>query len=177
MSDLGISEGLLLSGLIGAGTSVASAAIGSNAANTAAQQQVDQQNKALDFQKQQWAATQANQAPFIQGGQKAFGQLSSMLTPASTTATANPGTGLMPAPVAGAVAGVDPGVPTGSGVGDPRQPVQAQQMPLSSMAQPNAAVPTSGQGGAVMMRSPTGQVASVPPDQVSAAAAKGAVRV
>jgi hypothetical protein len=83
-------------GIIGltaaAGTGVAGAVIGSKsgekaadtqaaAANNAAQLQADQSQKALDFQKEQYATTQAQQAPWLQAGQTALGQLSAGTAP------------------------------------------------------------------------------------------------
>lgn len=67
--------GLLTVGLIGAGGSIFSGIMGSSAAKTAAQQQADSAQQALDFQKQIWQTEQQNQAPFLQAGQTSIGML------------------------------------------------------------------------------------------------------
>jgi hypothetical protein len=55
------------------------AGLSSDAAQTAAQQQVDAVTKGLDFQKQVWTQEQANQAPFLQAGQTSIGNLMTSL--------------------------------------------------------------------------------------------------
>lgn len=59
----------------------------SDAAKTAAQLQADEAQKSLDFQKQQWSTTQQNQAPWLQAGKTALGELSGQ--------TSTPGQGLL----------------------------------------------------------------------------------
>ena len=54
---------------------VASSAIGSHAAQTAAGQEVNAQTQALDFQKQMWDQQQQNQAPYLQAGQQSIGNI------------------------------------------------------------------------------------------------------
>lgn len=82
--------GLLTLGIIGAGTGLAGAAIGANAAGNAADVQAgaatnaanlqySSAQQALDFAKQQWNTQQANFAPWLQEGQGAILQLSNLL--------------------------------------------------------------------------------------------------
>ena len=54
---------------------VASGAIGSNAAGEASAQQAAALNRGIDLQTAQWLQQQANQAPWLQAGQQALGQL------------------------------------------------------------------------------------------------------
>lgn len=68
-------RGLLTVGLIGAGSSLFSGIFGANKAKQAADQQVAQQQKALDFQKGVYGDTKANQQPFVQAGQASISQL------------------------------------------------------------------------------------------------------
>lgn len=67
--------GLLTAGIIGAGASIFSGIEGSNAAKTASSQEVNQQQQALDFQKQMFATQQANQAPYLAAGNTSLGKL------------------------------------------------------------------------------------------------------
>jgi hypothetical protein len=67
--------GLLTAGLIGAGGSIISSIFGSNAATKASQAQVAEEEKALQFQQQEYSDQKANQAPFIQGGQSSLATL------------------------------------------------------------------------------------------------------
>lgn len=97
--------GLLTAGIIGAGGSIISSIFGSKAAKKASQQQVDQQNKALDFQKQVYGENKANQQPFVQAGQQSiqslmdglssgkfgFGSLPDFKAPTAEEARATPG--------------------------------------------------------------------------------------
>ncbi len=53
--------------------------IGANASKTAATQQVDAANQALDFQKLMFGTAQANQAPFLQAGQQSIGDIMKLL--------------------------------------------------------------------------------------------------
>ena len=62
---------------ISAVAGVASAAIGSDASKTAAQQQADSATQALDFQKQVFNTDQQNQAPYLQAGTTSLAQLMS----------------------------------------------------------------------------------------------------
>lgn len=76
----------------GIGASIAGGAIASHGANkaadtqaqaaqSAAQLQKQSADDALAFQKQQYSDTQKNQAPFLQAGQGAIGQLSDLMKP------------------------------------------------------------------------------------------------
>ncbi len=65
----------LIAAGIGAGGAVAGSVIGSNGAKTAANQQANAEQQALDFQKQQYATNQGNQQPFIQAGQGSIQKL------------------------------------------------------------------------------------------------------
>ncbi len=70
----------LITTAIGVGGSLASGALGSHAASTAANQQVQAGQQALDFQKQIWGQQQQNMAPFLQAGQSSIGTLMSDLS-------------------------------------------------------------------------------------------------
>lgn len=65
----------LISAAIAGGGAIAGSAIGAHASGKAADQQTVQQEKALDFQKQEYADQKANQAPFVEAGQNSIGQL------------------------------------------------------------------------------------------------------
>lgn len=67
--------GLLTLGILGVTGAVGGSLIGANASETAAQQQTTQEQKALDFQEQEFGTEQANQAPFVSAGQSSVGQL------------------------------------------------------------------------------------------------------
>jgi len=58
-----------------------------NAAQSAAQLQHQDQQASLDFQKQEWAQQQANEAPWLNAGKQALSQLSDL--------TSTPGKGLL----------------------------------------------------------------------------------
>lgn len=57
------------------GAQIAGAALQANAANNATNKQYQASQNALDFQKQEWGQTQANQAPFLQAGASAVNSL------------------------------------------------------------------------------------------------------
>lgn len=67
--------GLLTAGLIGGGASLFGGIFGASQASKAAQQQVAEQQQALQFQEGVYSDTQANQAPFVQAGQSSIQQL------------------------------------------------------------------------------------------------------
>ena len=71
---MGASIALGIAGISAVG-SLASAGIGASASETAAQEQVAQENKALAFQEQEFSTQQANQAPFVAAGQSSIGTL------------------------------------------------------------------------------------------------------
>ncbi|SRR6266568_3572851 len=70
--------GSLIAGGIGAGASLLSSRTQANAAKSAAQLQFEEQQQALDFQKQEWQTQQGNMAPWIKAGQGAVGTLSGL---------------------------------------------------------------------------------------------------
>lgn len=74
-----VGAGLAIAGGIGAAGSLASGLIGASASKTAANEQVTQQDKALQFQEQQYNTQQANLAPYIAAGQQSVGQLATGL--------------------------------------------------------------------------------------------------
>ncbi|MGH9663952.1 MAG: hypothetical protein ACRD9L_05985, partial [Bryobacteraceae bacterium] len=76
---IALAPALLISGLVGAGASVASGVIGSKAAKSAAQTQADSAAAALDFQKQEFATEQANEAPWLAEGRDALATLATQL--------------------------------------------------------------------------------------------------
>jgi hypothetical protein len=67
--------GLLTAGLIGAGGSIISGLFGASSATKAAQAQTAEEDKALQFQEQEYSDQKANQAPFISAGQSSMAQL------------------------------------------------------------------------------------------------------
>jgi hypothetical protein len=79
--------GLGVAGVAGAAGSAIAGSEQAGAAESAQQLQADEANQALQFQEKEWNQDQANEAPFIQAGQGAVGQLSSLLS--------QPGKGLL----------------------------------------------------------------------------------
>ena len=73
-----IAAGLIAGGL-GAAGSIASSVIGSNASSNASKQQVSAQDQALAAQQAQLAIENANQAPYVAGGQSTLSTLLSDL--------------------------------------------------------------------------------------------------
>lgn len=73
------SIGLAIAGALGAAGSIASSAIGSNAAETAAGQQVNEENQALQQQQNIWGQEQQNIAPYLTAGQTGISNLMSAL--------------------------------------------------------------------------------------------------
>lgn len=67
--------GLLTLGILGVAGAVGGAAISANATGNAVDEQTAQQNKALEFQQQEYSDQKANQAPFVSAGQSSVGQL------------------------------------------------------------------------------------------------------
>src|SRR5579862_3058487 len=82
--------GLLTVGLLGAGSSLFSGILGSNAAQDAAGQQVSAENHALNFQNQIWNQEQANIAPWLSSGQTSIAALMKALGNGSFGAGSNP---------------------------------------------------------------------------------------
>ena len=58
-----------------AGSTIASGVINANASNSAANTQANATQQGIDFQKQVYAANQAQQAPYVAAGQAAVGRL------------------------------------------------------------------------------------------------------
>lgn len=79
MASISLGLASLIGGTLAAGGSLASGLLGSNAASTAAQQQGQQFNNALDFQKQMWGTEQANQQPFLDAGKSSIASLMSQI--------------------------------------------------------------------------------------------------
>jgi hypothetical protein len=83
MASISLGAGLLFgslgAGSIGAIASGAAASTQANAANNAAALQSQEAANALAFQKQEFQTNQTNEAPFIQAGQGAIGNLSTLL--------------------------------------------------------------------------------------------------
>jgi hypothetical protein len=69
----------LITGLAGAGASIASAVMGSNAASDASNLQYQSSQDALNFQKQVYGNEQAQIQPYLQSGQNALGAINSNL--------------------------------------------------------------------------------------------------
>lgn len=68
-------SGILAAGIGGVG-SILGGLFGASGAEKAAQIQAQEADKALQFQEQQYATQQANQAPFVAAGQKSIQQIS-----------------------------------------------------------------------------------------------------
>ncbi len=69
------STAIIIGGGLAAAGGVASSVIGSHAAGSAADKQVAADQQALEFQKQQYATNQANQAPFVSAGHTSIQKL------------------------------------------------------------------------------------------------------
>src|SRR5882724_5940529 len=72
--------GLLTAGIITGGASIFGSLFGASAATKAANAQIAEQEKALQFQEGVYSDQKANQAPFIQGGQSSLAQLMAALS-------------------------------------------------------------------------------------------------
>jgi len=92
--------GLLTMGIIGGVASLGSGIIGAGAASTAASEQAQSAQQALQFQEQMWGQQQQNVAPYLGMGQSNIGNLMKMLgSPLPTAPTAPaPYTGSFTAP-------------------------------------------------------------------------------
>ena len=78
-----ITAALLGAGIAaGVGTSIAASKSQSGAANNAANLQASEAQQSLDFQKQQYATQQQQEAPYIQAGTQALGELNGGQLPA-----------------------------------------------------------------------------------------------
>lgn len=91
MSTAAIVAGTAAAGLAGSAVSAHSAGKAADAqtqaANHAADLQYQASQQALDFQKQQYNTSQQQQAPFLQAGQTAIGQLSAGTAPGGSFVT------------------------------------------------------------------------------------------
>jgi hypothetical protein len=83
----------LVAGGLGAAGAIGGSLISANASGTAAEQQANSQEQALQVQQQEFQTAQANQAPFVSAGQSAVGTLMNDLS----NGTYGPGS-LGPAP-------------------------------------------------------------------------------
>lgn len=88
----------LLGGAISGISSIIGGQSQAGAAETAAQLQAQEAANSLAFQKQEFNTQQANEAPFLQAGQGAVGQLSSLMQPGGSLS--QPWTGQFQAPTA-----------------------------------------------------------------------------
>ncbi len=75
-----IAAAVAIAGVASAGASVASGVIGANAAESAAQTQANAEGKAINLQQQEWEQQQQNEAPYLQAGNEAVGDLSRLVT-------------------------------------------------------------------------------------------------
>ena len=66
-----------------AAAGIASSIIGANASKDAAAAAAAQEQKALDFQKQTWATTQANEAPYLKAGEQGLANYQSQINSAT----------------------------------------------------------------------------------------------
>ncbi len=82
--------GLLALGGLSLAGSIFGGITGSNAAKTASGQQVDAENKALDFQKQIWGQEQQNIAPWLSAGSTSIADLMKALQGGQFGAGSNP---------------------------------------------------------------------------------------
>jgi hypothetical protein len=80
MASISMGLGLALAGGLGAAGSITSGIMGSNAAKTAAGEQVNAENNALDFQKQIWSQEQQNASPYLSAGSTSLGNLMTALS-------------------------------------------------------------------------------------------------
>ena len=147
------STALIIGAGVAAGTSVAAAKMGSNAAHDAANTQVNASNQARTYQQQ--ATQQAQQ--LIQQGQAGIQRAPTYTAPGVIAGSAR--SALSKAMGLGAMPGGQPASQT------PYQPQQTS----SAGGQFGYVAPPAGSGGSsglVQMRAPNGQMASVPSDQV-----------
>jgi hypothetical protein len=93
-----IAAGSLIGSAIGGIGSIISGNTQANAAENAQQLQAQEQQNALNQQASEWNQTQANEQPFLQAGQGAAQQLSSLMQPGGSLS--QPWTGTFQAPTA-----------------------------------------------------------------------------
>jgi hypothetical protein len=89
---MGVGTAIGIGGIAASGIGAAGAAAAggeqAGAANNAAALQSQEQQNSLDFQKQQWNTQQQNEAPWLQAGQSALGQLNGGKLPGFQAPTA-----------------------------------------------------------------------------------------
>lgn len=192
---IGTGTALLIGAGISAGTQVAGAKMASNASNKAADQQVQATDKGLALQRDIYSQQVAGMQPYATGGLNAYNSLNSLMglpivgaaapaapgtatgpvdpmvanIPANRRATPENGTGVFAIPRRGTL-----GEATQSSYRSPASGVVAGQQ----QAQPTGgSFAVRRDGGMVQMQSPTGELATVPADQVDHFTSLGARRV
>lgn len=81
----------LIGGAVAGAGSIGGSLLQANSAGNAEKLQQQEANASLDFQKQQFATEQANEAPWLQAGTTALGQLSAGTGPNGSLTAAYPG--------------------------------------------------------------------------------------
>lgn len=76
---MGMAAAVIGAGVLGAGASIATGAMNAGAAKDASNAQVNEANKSLALQQQEFQQTQANLSPYMQAGQGALGQYQALL--------------------------------------------------------------------------------------------------
>ncbi len=156
--------------IIQGGATIFGAKTAANSNTEAAKLQAATADKALAIQKQMYDQTRTDEAPYRAFGAGALGALSQGLGVAPTPAapTVASASGVMSA-LAGAPHASNPNQQPAIGTAMPRpadQPVPPQYgVPRPAESQTAAQAQTT--SGYVQMRSPTGQVKAVAPDQVA----------
>ncbi len=144
------------------------------ASDRAYQLQIDQRNYDREAQRLAREDYLKRQSPYIQLGDSAFGRLSQLLHIQTAPQSFSGGS---PAPQAAPMGAAPARMPVTSG-----PPVQPPGGALASVAQPSVqagiGAGTQAQGAVgIRMVAPTGEVGTVPPDQVARAEAAGARRL
>ena len=167
---------VLIPMIIGAGASVAGAAIQAHAAGKASDAQQASQAKALGLDQQIYQTQLARTQPYVNAGTTALGGLMQNYGPGGPSFNQRLATNLAPFQGAVGMQGLNAGIqqaarPAGSG------------SPTIGMYGANAgpgaagAVPVSAAGQMVWMQAPTGEVQQIPSDHVAQYEAKGAKRL
>lgn len=73
--SVGTTAAIAIAAGVGAAGSIGSSLIGKSAASSASDKQVAADTSALDFQKQQYADTKANQAPYLDAGKQSLSKI------------------------------------------------------------------------------------------------------
>lgn len=162
---MGIATGLLVGGLISAGTGIGSAVIQSRAAGKAADQQAAAANAATQLQRDIFNQQRADTMPWLRAGQ------------GSVTTLAN----LMGIPMAAGGANAPPMTPAQMTGTTPRQPTpNAQYTGAVARPRPGSLADVNQMTnsiGMAQLRAPDGSVRYVPEQQVDFFTQKGAVRL